>query len=89
MKKVGIRVGAIQSKDEKTVHFYGYGVYVGDEIPPSGFAHDIGMKNPKIQLDDGGVVWGQECWWGDEEAVKRVIGGREIIAVVPGREATP
>jgi hypothetical protein len=81
MKEIGKRVGAIQSADDKTVKLYGFGVYVGDEVPPDGFAHDVGMKNPKIQLDDGGVVWGQECWWGDEEAVKKMIGDREIIIV--------
>jgi hypothetical protein len=75
----GSRVGAIQKADEKTVWFYGYGVYVGDEIPPSGFAHEVGLRNPKIQLDDGGIVWGRECWWGPEEQVKKMIGSREIL----------
>lgn len=81
MRKIGERVGAIQKADKEKVWLYGYGVYAGDEIPPSGFAHDVGIPNPKIQLDSGGVVWGQECWWGDEEAVKKMIGGREIIMV--------
>jgi hypothetical protein len=81
MMKVGERVGAVQSAGEKTVHLYGYGVYVGDEVPPSGLLHEIGLTNPKIQLDNGGIVWGQECWWGDEEAVKKMIGQREIIMV--------
>ena len=81
MTQKGARVGAIQSADKDTVNFYGYGVYVGDEIPPDGFCHDVGIPNPKIQLDDGGIVWGQECWWGPEEQVKKQIGDRKIITV--------
>lgn len=22
------------------------------------------MKNPRIRLDDGSIIWGCECWWG-------------------------
>lgn len=29
----------------------------------------IGM-NPRIDLDEGGSVWGFECWWGPEVVVK-------------------
>lgn len=30
---------------------------------------DIG-KNPRIDLDDGGSIWGFECWWGPEATVR-------------------
>lgn len=38
-------------------------------------------KNPKIELDDGRVVWGQECWWGPEERIREMIGDREVEMV--------
>lgn len=81
MKKMGMRVGAVLSADENIVKFLGYGTYAGEEIPPDGFLHDIGVSNPKIILDNGDVVWGHQCWWGDEEKVKRVIGEREVVVV--------
>ena len=37
--------------------------------------------NPRITLDDGRVVWGQECWWGAEDAVKARIGDRRVVKV--------
>lgn len=27
-------------------------------------------KNPRIDLDNGKTVWGMECWWGPEDAVR-------------------
>lgn len=75
------RVGAIQSMKDGVVYFYGYGVYLGDEIPPSGMLHDLGISNPKIELDNGGIVWGCECWWGSEDKIKDRIEGLEIIEV--------
>ena len=86
MRKIGERIGAILSADEDTVNFLGYGVYVGDEIPPDGFAHTIGRPNPKLQLDNGNVVWGQECWWGSAQAVKKMIGERLIVYVNINKE---
>ena len=38
MRQVGERVGAIVSAIPDTVTMFGYGVYVGDEIPPPGYA---------------------------------------------------
>lgn len=36
--------------------------------------------NPKIVLDEGGVVWGRECYWApiDEDEQLRFIAGREV-----------
>lgn len=88
MKKIGDRVGAILRADKDTVHFFGYGVYVGDEIPHEravGFlavaGREAGITNPKILLDDGKDVFGCECWWGSEQEVKEAIGDRKIVYV--------
>lgn len=39
------------------------------------------LTNPCIQLDDGRIVWGFQCWWGNEERVKEEIGGRRLVIV--------
>lgn len=38
-------------------------------------------SNPRILLDSGKVVWGAECWWGAEEAVKKRMEGKNIVNV--------
>jgi hypothetical protein len=85
MTKIGERIGAIQKADQTAVWFFGYGVYAGDEVPPSGFLHDLDRPNPKLQLDNGDVVWGYESWWGPEDQIKEVIGDRQVIIVEPER----
>lgn len=79
--KIGERIGAILSATETEAKLLGYGVFAGEEIPPDGFCHAIKMKNPKLVLDNGTIVWGQECWWGSEEAIKASIGDRKVIEV--------
>ena len=92
----GDRAGAIISADKETkiVQFAGYGVYVGDIVPPPGIGlfgldfHDMGKTNPKIELDNGSVIWGCQCWWGHEEAVKKQIesykqNGYDVVIVDP------
>lgn len=39
------------------------------------------LANPKLELDNGDIVWGQECWWGSEEEVRRQFGNRKIVEV--------
>ncbi len=69
MTQVGSRVGAILSGGEEGIKFLGYGVYVGDEVPEgaAGFMgeglREYAIANPKIELDNGLIVWGCECWW--------------------------
>jgi hypothetical protein len=91
--EIGDRVFAVESADNKEVRLLGFGVYVGDEVPPAPFGilsmgattweefdelvakddlvpvdlRPFRKTNPKIQLDDGRVVWGYECWWGRED----------------------
>lgn len=88
--KIGSRVGAVQSADEKEVRFYGYGVYEGDFVLPENcgglnFGLNFGIPNPRIKLDNGDYVYGCECWWGSEEKVKEMIAGRNVIVVKPDR----
>ena len=81
MKK-GKRVLALRDTNETTAYIYGYGTYQGEEIPPSGFCHDVGWKNPKILLDNGSIVWGEECWWGTVQRMgKEFIGERKVVIV--------
>ncbi len=75
------RFGNGHAYDTDKCRAYKYGVYAGEEIPPDGFLHDIGTKNPKIVLDSGDVVWGYQCWWGDENTVKKQLGDRQVIIV--------
>lgn len=76
MVKVGERIGAIVSAKNGVVELLGYGVRVEDKVPPSdaaGFGsmlHSAGATNICLQLDDGSEVFGCECWWGGEEAIK-------------------
>lgn len=78
------RVGAICSTSGNKVELFGYGNYVGDEIPPSGitmFGQPLNRPNPKIVLDSGKVVWGCECWWGPENGIKKMLEGKEVVSV--------
>ena len=80
----GCRVGAILGTDHalpKVVKFFGYGTYKGNLDCPQ-----LGMPNPCIELDNGGIVWGCECWWGPEEQIKAQLvkyqeDGYEIVNV--------
>jgi hypothetical protein len=82
--EAGERVGVILGidRDAKSVDFVGYGVYQGDEVPGEEAAgsmanilRDAGVENPKIVLDQGGVAWGCEVWWGPEEEVRDTMAG--------------
>lgn len=87
MIEVGSRVGAILGSNKKVVEFFGYGVYEGDFIPAEavGFLaqvlRDAKHANPRIKLDNGGTVYGCECWWGNEERVKELIKGKTDAGV--------
>ena len=78
-RQEGDRVGAIISREGGTVNLLGYGEYKGEEIPSEEaggmgpIARKLEMENPKIELDNGDVVWGCECWWGDESEVQAMV----------------
>jgi len=83
MSKINDRVGAIQSANADEVRFFGYGKYVGTKIPCRGFLQEAQIPNPCIVLDNGKKVYGFECWWGDAEKIKKMIGDRTVIEVSP------
>lgn len=41
------------------------------------------LANPRIDLDDGSVVWGYQCWWAPEERLSEVVGDRRVVTVAP------
>ena len=81
MTEIGDRVGAILEADRKSIKFFGYGTYVGEEVPEEAVGHLANQlrlrkePNPKIELDNGGVVYGCECWWDAEEEVRKRLEG--------------
>ena len=82
MTTKGERIGAVLSMDDTSVRLIGYGVYVGNEVPPEGIGgFNMGWPNPKLEMDDGTVVWGCECWWGPEAKVKAHLEGKTVVSV--------
>jgi hypothetical protein len=39
--------------------------------------------NPRIDLDNGGTVWGYECWWGPKEKFQSLLDTRTVVEVSP------
>lgn len=87
MTAIGIRVLALADATGDTARVFGRGVYVGDEVPEGAegfFGPEMavaGLRNPKIVLDNGQVVWGCECWWGPEAKMARYLEGRTVVSV--------
>lgn len=83
----GARVGAIRNADDNHVFLFGYGTYVGDEIPHEKVGgmgellREAGIANPKIALDSGKDVFGCECWWASEARCKEMIGNRAVVMI--------
>jgi hypothetical protein len=83
----GDRVGAVLSMSSNEVRLLGYGIYQGDKVPPAGLGWitdllaELKCTNPCIQLDNGDIVWGCECWWGSEAVVRARIGDRKVVEV--------
>lgn len=85
-REIGQRVGAISHGDGDTVYIFGFGVYEGDFVPEEGVggfmgaaAREHNLTNPRIKLDSGKSVYGCECWWGPEDAVKQRIEGMRVV----------
>lgn len=87
MLEIGSRVGAILGSNKKVVEFFGYGVYEGDFIPTEAVGvlaqvlREAKHENPRIKLDNGKIVYGCECWWGEEKRVKDLIKGKTDAGV--------
>lgn len=73
------RVIAIQSSNDEEVLIYGYGTYLGNKPCPI----LDGIPNPCIELENGNLVWGCECWWGDADHYEKEILNGRIIKIVP------
>lgn len=96
MRKIGDRIGAILSSDDDYVYFLGYGTYAGEEVPSDDVTmlgmqyNKFGRKNPKLQLDNGEVIYGCECWWGPEDSIKHKLGKDpriiKEVSIIPYRQ---
>lgn len=82
--ETGPRVIAIRDSDveNKKLFIYGYGTHVGDR-PVDLFQLGEGFEvdNPAIELDNGGTVYGYQCWWGSVEAIEKKFHDFEFIEV--------
>jgi len=83
------RVGALLGAKEGVVELLGYGVYEGDfKLPEEAAGFNFGQENPRIRLDNGDIVWGCECWWGEEKKFKeKYIDTAKEVKIVNIKEA--
>lgn len=90
MSEQSHRVVALMSVTAEEVKIFGHGVYLGDFTPTEEeaklhpnleFVRMVGAENPKIQLDDGNIVWGAECYWGPEEGFDNWLDARKLTTV--------
>ena len=71
MTEIGMRVGALLGSKDGVVELLGYGVYEGKhKLPEEAAGFNFGQENPRIRLDNGDIIWGCECWWGEEKKFK-------------------
>lgn len=83
MTEIGTRVTALRNVEDGKAYTFGDGTYVGDRVPNMEPLRSMKIENPCIELDDGGIVWGFECWWGPVESVAAKLGPVEFIKVEP------
>ena len=78
---VGDRVGAIAMLKDGVAEIFGFGVYKGKLVPNyegdrGSMADDLKeaqIENPTIELDNGELVYGCECWWSSEDKVNEML----------------
>lgn len=77
------RVLAIIACENGAVYSLGEGNYVGDFPLPDEIvklfkapSYD-GRPIPKIELDNGDVVWGCECYWSEADKMRKHFEGAE------------
>ena len=76
--KIGTRVTAISHTKDNKVYIFGYGKYLGEK--PCELLG--GIKNPCIELDNGKLIYGCQCWWGETNRVQdEIIKDKEIILI--------
>ena len=63
------------------VHTYGTGVYVGQRTVP-GEDKTVSV----IHLDDGGIVYGHQCWWASPTVIRRRFRSAQMIPVRAPRD---
>ena len=83
--KPPFRVGCVADVDGRKVRFFGYGLYVGDEVPPPGLLaplNVIGIPSPKIILDNGKTIYGCECWWAPEAQIANRLASDCEVTIV-------
>lgn len=71
MSKKGDRVIAIKniSENGEEVNIFGYRKYLGEKP-----CFELGgFPNPCVELDNGKIIWGYQCWWGDADRVEKEI----------------
>lgn len=92
--KEGARVGAVLSITDGHAKLLGYGTYKGDLVPHTDDVKlfgmsmkELGRKNPCIELDNGDLVYGCECWWGSEQSIKEKMGLCHTVDVVSIKDA--
>ena len=72
---------AVRDANDTTVHLFGFGTYAGRDTPTEGVFAEAGIKNPRIDLDDGATVWGFQCWWGPIGKWDGMLAGRDVVTV--------
>lgn len=76
MIKPGERIGAVLLAKDNVCNLLGFGVYAGDHVPPKDvdeIGNELEVPSPRLDLDDGSVVWGFQCWWARERSVKHYL----------------
>src|SRR5438270_186642 len=71
-RPMGVTAWMIEADDwdegiEKALRLYA-GEFTREQLERA-----LKRPNPKLQLDNGDVVWGAECWWGSEEEVTQQL----------------
>jgi hypothetical protein len=85
--EIGSRVFAISHSTCDSIYLYGFGVYEGDFVPveAAGWlaksARELEHKNPRTRLDSGEVVYGCECYWGQEAQFAKISARLKIVNI--------
>jgi hypothetical protein len=87
MTKIGDRVVAVFESADNIVKIFGEGIYDGDFVPYEAAGNmakmlsELDMKNPRIRLDNGKIVYGCECWWSSVDKFKEQTKNMTIVQV--------